>query len=115
MYTRKFTYTNKIVHIYGSVKTGPMDYDDFDEMLTFEHMLLMILYRNQTKFGIRKRITKSSLLLFKDMAKRNDWFSQCQSYMHMFVYIPIQVVPSSSNTKPLLHSQLKPPTVFIHI
>ena len=40
-----------------------MDYDNFDETSTFEHLLLMILYRNQTKSGIRKSNTQSSLLL----------------------------------------------------
>ena len=99
------------------MKTGLMDYDNLDDMLIFKHMQLMILYRNQTKFGIRKRINKSCLLHFTKMAERYDWFSQCQSYtyMHMFVYIPLQVAPSSSNTKPLLHPQVKLPLVFVHI
>ena len=54
------------------------------------------------------------------MAEMNDKFTQSQSYMHMymymhmFVYIPLQFNPSSSNTKPLLHPQLKSPTAFIH-
>ena len=32
-------------------------YDNFDETFIFEHLLLMILYRQQTKFGIRKSNT----------------------------------------------------------
>ena len=56
--------------------TGLMDYDNIDETLTFEHLLLMILYRNQTKFGIRKSNTKSSLhvLLFKKWLKGMNGF-----------------------------------------
>ena len=30
-------------------------------------------------------------------------------------YSPLQVAPSSSNTKPLLHPQWKLPTVFVHV
>ena len=58
-------YKLNCTYICDSVKTGLMDYDNFDETLTFEHLLLMILYRNQTKCGIRKTNTKSSLLLVK--------------------------------------------------
>ena len=42
MYKLNFTY------ICGSMKTGLIDYDNFDETLTFEHLLLLILYRYQT-------------------------------------------------------------------
>ena len=34
--------------------------------------------------------------------------------MFEFIYVPLQVTPSVSNRNPLLHSQLKPPAVFIH-
>ena len=58
------------VHVPGSVKTGLMDCDNFDETLTLDHLLLrIVLYRHKTKFDIRKSNTKSSLRLVK-MAKR---------------------------------------------
>ena len=37
------------------------------------------------------------------------------TYMFEFIYIPLQVTPSMSNRNPLLHSQLKPPSVFVHV
>ena len=61
MYKCYFTYLNmykfNCTYICGFVKTGRRDQDNVYETSTFEtYSILVILYRNQTKFGIRARL-----------------------------------------------------------
>ena len=39
----------------------------------------------------------------------------CMFVCKYYIYIPLQVDPSISSRKPILHSQMKLPLVFVHI